>query len=148
MPSIEDAQVVEYFDDLLFHLPFKERFLIRSLVALLELQPLVFIGKRPRLFTQASLEERTENLAAWETSSIFQRRLVFMAIRTILLWAYADSQEVEREMGYVPGTKLTAERKATQAAKIEQMLEPHSILAMSRVREHSLPQEASAKEQA
>lgn len=110
---------MEYFDDLLAHLELKERVLIRALLALLELQSLVFNGTRPRLFTHATPVERTKNLAGWETSSIFQRRLVFMAIRTILLFAYVDSQEVERDMGFVPGTNRTAERQAArmQAAR-------------------------------
>ena len=112
MPTVQEAQVVEYFDDLLAHLELKERMLIRALVLLLELQTLVFNGARPRLFTVASPAERTKNLLGWETSNIFQRRLVFMAIRTILLWAYVDSQEAERDMGFVPGTRRTAERKA------------------------------------
>lgn len=114
MPTVQEAQVVEYFDDLLAHLELKERVLIRALVALLELQSLVFNGTRPRLFTRASQAERTKNLAGWETSAIFQRRLVFMAIRTILLFAYVDSQEVERDMGFVPGTNRTAERQAAR----------------------------------
>lgn len=112
MPTVQEAQVVEYFDDLLAHVELKERVLIRALVALLELQSLVFNGTRPRLFTRASPAERTKNLAGWETSAVFQRRLVFMAIRTILLFAYVDSQEAERDMGFVPGTNRTAERKA------------------------------------
>jgi hypothetical protein len=111
---VQEAQVVEYFDDLLAHLELKERLLIRGLVALLEIQSLVFNGTKPRLFTRASAKERTRNLLGWETSRIFQRRLVFMAIRTILLWAYVDSQEAERDMGFVPGTSRTAERQAAR----------------------------------
>lgn len=114
MPTVQEAQVVEYFDDLLVHLEIKERMLIRGLIALLEIQTLVFNGTRPRLFTRASPEERTKNLLGWETSRIFQRRLVFMAIRTILLWAYVDSQEAERDMGFVPGTDRTQERKVAR----------------------------------
>lgn len=110
MPSVDDAEVVEYFDDLLAHLPFKEKALIRCLIVLLEVQPLAFNGLRPKLFTRATVAERTRNLSGWETSAIFQRRLVFMAIRTLMLWAYADSQEVERGMGFQSGTRRTAER--------------------------------------
>ena len=124
MPSVEEAQVVEYFDDLLVNLPLKEKFLIRSLVALLELQSLFFNGARPKLFTQAEQHEREENLRGWENSRFFQRRMVFMAIRTLLLWAYVDSQEVERQMGYVPGTKRTRERQeAAKAAARRAILE-------------------------
>jgi hypothetical protein len=108
MPSIEEADVVGYFDALLVRLPLKEKFLVRGLLALLEVQSLVFGGLRPRLFTQTPITARIANLAAWEKSNIFERRLTFMAIRTLLLWAYADSQEVERGMGFVPGTHSTA----------------------------------------
>lgn len=110
MPSVDEAEVVEYFDDLLEHLPLKEKVLIRCLIALLEVQMLAFNGLHPKLFSRASPEERTKNLAGWETSSIFQRRLVFMAIRTLLLWGYVDSQEAERDMGFSPGTRRTEER--------------------------------------
>ena len=119
MPSVDEAEVIEYLDDLLSHLQLKERLLIRGLVALLEVQMLALNGLTPRLFTQATFEERTRNLAGWETSRLFQRRLVFMAIRTLLLWAYADSQEVERSMGFVPGTRRTAERQAAIKAAAE-----------------------------
>ncbi len=123
MPTVQEAQVVEYFDDMLEHLELKEQFLIRSLVALLEVQTLVFNGTRPKLFTRASPEERTKNLLGWETSSIFQRRLVFMAIRTMLLWAYVDSQEAERDMGFVPGTRRTAERQQARVEATRRVLE-------------------------
>jgi hypothetical protein len=84
--------------------------LIRCLLALLEVQALAFNGLRPKLFTHATSKERTKNLAGWETSRLFHRRIVFMAIRTLLLWAYVDSQEAERGMGFEPGTSRTARR--------------------------------------
>lgn len=122
MPSVREAEVVEYFDDMLSHLELKERLLIRALIALLEVQTLIFNPWRPTVFTKASLEDRTKNLKGWETSSIFQRRIVFMAIRTMLLFAYVDSQETERSMGLVAGTKRTAERMAERKAEAESLL--------------------------
>lgn len=116
MPTVEEAEVVQYVDDLLAHLPLKEKFLIRGLLALLEVQTLAFNGLQPKLFTQATEEERTRNLAGWETSRIFQRRLVFMAIRTLLLWAYVDSHEAEVGMGLDPGTRAMARRNAARQA--------------------------------
>lgn len=164
MPTVQEAQVVEYFDDLLAHLELKERMLIRALVLLLELQTLVFNGTKPRLFTAASSAERTKNLLGWETSNIFQRRLVFMAIRTILLWAYVDSQEAERDMGFVPGTKRTAERKAAgeraarrsiSMAQGVELIEEESPILTGRLkggpiaqREHAADLSVSPKEQA
>lgn len=108
MPSVDDAGVVGYFDSLLVRLALKEKFLVRGLLGLLEVQCLAFNGLRPRLFTQATLEERITNLSGWEKSNIFHRRLVFMAIRTLLLWAYVDSQEVENGVGFEAGTHATA----------------------------------------
>lgn len=110
MPSVDETEIVEYFDDLLVHLPVKEKLLIRCLLTLLEVQMLVLNGTSPKFFSEASLDERTRNLAGWEASRIFQRRLVFMAIRTLLLWGYVDSQEAERDMGFVSGTRRTRER--------------------------------------
>ncbi len=117
MPTVEEARVVDYFDDLLAHLPLKEKLLIRCLTALLEVQMLAFNGLRPSLFSRAKPEDRTRNLAGWETSSLFQRRLVFMAIRTLLLWAYVDSQEVERSMGLTSGTEATRRRNEERLAE-------------------------------
>lgn len=111
MPSSAEVEVVEYFDDLLVHLPFQEKLLIRGLILLLEVQPLVFNAPRPKLFSRATAEERYQNLRSWEKSSVFQRRLVFMAIRTLLLWAYVDSQEAERDMGLGGGGTGATERR-------------------------------------
>jgi hypothetical protein len=116
MPSVSEAKIVEYFDDLLVHLPFKEKLLIRSLLTLIELQMLAFNGFSPKLFTQASQEERERNLAGWESSSIFQRRIVFMAVRTLLLWAYVDSREFEQSVGYDSGTQATLRRQRQSEA--------------------------------
>lgn len=110
LPTVEETRVVGYFDDLLAHVPLKELILIRSLLALLEVQMLAFNGLRPTLFSRAGRADRARNLAGWGTSRIFQRRLVFMAIRTLLLWAYVDSQPVERSLGFTGGTEATRRR--------------------------------------
>ncbi len=115
MPSVSEAQVVEYVDDLLARLALKERLLVRCLIGLLEVQMLAFNGLSPKLFSRSSQKERTENLKGWESSRIFQRRLVFMAIRTLLLWAYVDSHEAERDMGFLPGTHATRRRNQVRA---------------------------------
>lgn len=125
MPTVEEADVLGYFDSLLSNLQLKEKLLIRSLLALLEVQSLAFNGRRPRLFSQATPNERTRNLAGWEKSRIFQRRLTFMAIRTLLLWAYVDSSETERGMGLIGGTQATARRAAI---KQEGTPPPSSVL--------------------
>lgn len=118
MPSVTEAQVVDYVDELLARLPLKEQILVRALIALLEVQMIAFNGIRPKLFSNASESERLVNLKGWEKSKIFQRRLVFMAIRTLLLWAYVDSHEAERDMGFLPGTHAT--RRRNQARSLVQ----------------------------
>jgi hypothetical protein len=110
MPTVSEAQVVEYVDDLLSRLELKEKVLVRCLITLLEVQMVAFNGLRPKLFSKASEEERIANLKGWEKSNIFQRRMVFMAIRTLLLWAYVDSHEAERDMGFLPGTRAIERR--------------------------------------
>jgi hypothetical protein len=133
MPSVEEAEVVEYVDDLLAHLELKERILVRCLIALLEVQPLIFNGLAPKLFSQASLQEQTKNLRGWETSKVFQRRVVFMAIRTLLLWAYVDSHEAEQGMGLLPGTRALRRRnqalrdKSAPDPALTESLEPVSL---------------------
>ena len=122
MPSVSEAKVVEYFDDLLVHLPFKEKLLIRSLLTPIEVQMLVFNGMSPKLFTRASHEERQRNLEGWESSNIFQRRIVFMAVRTLLLWAYVDSREFEQSVGYDSGTQATL-RRQRQALAVKHTLQ-------------------------
>jgi hypothetical protein len=119
MPTVEEADVLGYFDNLLLNLPLKEKVLIRSLLVLLEVQSLALNGLRPRLFSKATPEERTRNLSAWEKSNIFQRRLTFMAIRTLLLWAYVDSSETEKGMGLVAGTHAMARRAAITHAPVD-----------------------------
>lgn len=116
MPSVQEAQVVEYVDDLLANSSIQEQVLIRCLIALLEVQMIAFNGLRPKLFSRASAAERLLNLKGWEKSSIFQRRLVFMAIRTLLLFAYVDSHEVEKGMGMLPGTHVTRRRNQARHA--------------------------------
>ena len=110
MPSVTEAQVVEYVDDMLARLALKEKVLVRCLIALLEVQMLAFNGLSPKLFSCATAEERTSNLKGWESSRLFQRRLVFMAIRTLLIMAYVDSREAERSMGFLPGTHAIRRR--------------------------------------
>jgi hypothetical protein len=127
MPTVQEVEVVEYFDDLLVHLPLKERLLIRGLLVLLEVQSVALSGLRPKLFTQATFAERTKNIAGWEQSGIFQRRLVFMAIRTLLLWAYADSQETEHAMGFVNGTDRTKARQVEFRSITQRTLQELSI---------------------
>lgn len=118
MPSVTEARVVDYIDELLDRLALKEQLLVRALLALLEVQMVAFNGFRPKLFSKASDSERLSNLKGWEKSKIFQRRLVFMAIRTLLLWAYVDSHEAERDMGFLPGTH--AIRRRNQARSLLQ----------------------------
>lgn len=113
---MQEAQVVEYIDDLLSHSSIQEQVLIRCLIGLLEVQMVAFNGLRPKLFSQASAAERLLNLKGWERSRIFQRRLVFMAIRTLLLFAYVDSHEVEKGMGMLPGTHVTRRRNQARSA--------------------------------
>lgn len=144
MPTVEEAEIIEYVDDLLVHLALKERLLIRSLLALLEVQSLAFSGLSPSLFSRASPEAQTKNLFEWEHSRFFQRRLVFMAIRTLLLWAYADCQEVERDMGFVPGTQAIARRNARLAqARAEQFDAPASSPPSSSTPPSSAPPSAT-----
>lgn len=99
MPSVDEAEIIEYMDDLLVHLPRREALLIRGLLNLIEFQSLALSASSRRLFSQASVEDRLANLAGWESSRFPQRRNIFTAIRTLLLWAYADSQSMEKVIG-------------------------------------------------
>jgi len=136
LPSVQEAQVVEYIDDLLAHSSLQERLLIRCLINLLEVQMVAFNGLRPKLFSRASAAERLLNLKGWETSGIFHRRLVFMAIRTLLVFAYVDSYEVEQGMGQTPGTHVT-ERRNQARALVKQTLSQFDPTITSAATVHS-----------
>ncbi|MCH2108075.1 MAG: hypothetical protein MK135_02010 [Polyangiaceae bacterium] len=116
MPTVQDAKVIDYMDDLLLNLQFQERILIRALLTLVEVQSLAFNGWKPKLFSRATMDERTRNLKGWETSRLFHRRVVFMSIRTLLLWAYVDSREAERGIGLDPESRQEARQAAARRA--------------------------------
>lgn len=104
--SIEDARIVEYLDELFAEIEPRERAMMRSLLMLVEVQSLVFNYRRPRLFTRASAEDRARNLAGWDKSNLYYRRLVFQAIRSLMLWAYVDNPDVEQSIGVERGTSV------------------------------------------
>ncbi|MFK7929874.1 MAG: hypothetical protein AB8H79_16900 [Myxococcota bacterium] len=104
--SVEDAKIVEYLDDLFAEIEPRERIMMRSLFALVEVQSLVFSFKRPSLFSRASPEVRSKNLAGWDKSRLYYRRLVFQAIRSLMLWAYVDNPDVEQSIGVERGTSV------------------------------------------
>lgn len=104
--SVEDARIVEYLDELFAEIEPRERVMMRSLLGLIEVQSLVFNFRRPRLFTRASPEERAKNLAGWDKSNLYYRRLVFQAVRSLMLWAYVDNPDVEQSIGVERGTSV------------------------------------------
>lgn len=111
--SVQDARVVEYIDELLAEVEPRERALMRGMIMLFEVQSVVTNARRgPALFTRASHEDRTRTLEGWDKSNLYPRRTAFMALRSLLLWAYVDNPDVERAIGVERGTAVIDRLKA------------------------------------
>jgi hypothetical protein len=83
------------------------------MLMLFEVQSVVTNARRgPVLFTRASFEDRTRTLQSWEQSNIYLRRTAFMALRSLMLWAYVDNPDVERAIGIERGTAIIERLRA------------------------------------
>ena len=113
--TVQDAEVVEYVDNLLASLQLKERILVRCLFGLFEVQLLVTQPRTAKRFSKASFEERTLSLSQWEKSSLHMQRVAFQALRSLILWAYVDHPTVAQEIGIEPGTTVIARSNIKKA---------------------------------
>lgn len=108
----EEARVVEYIDEILSEAEPQDRVMMRAMFTLFELQSLVTSPFRPSLFSRASSEVREKTLAGWDTSRLYPRRLAFMALRSLMMWAYVDNPVVEQAVGIERGTTVIDRLKA------------------------------------
>lgn len=111
------AHVVAYFEDLLAHLPLREQILLRGLLWGFEAQALVTRPRALSRFTRLSPEDREKSLKAWDQSPLYAGRLLFQALRGILLWAYVDNAEVGEAMGVRRGDVVLDEQREEAARR-------------------------------
>jgi hypothetical protein len=114
--TVQDADVVHYVDTLLSSLQTQERVLVRCLFTLFEIQLIVTQPRAFTRFSKASHQARTRSMAQWEKSPMHLQRIVFQAMRSLILWAYVDHPTVAKEIGIVPGTEFIARQNIRRAA--------------------------------
>ncbi|MSP26287.1 MAG: hypothetical protein EXR75_14255 [Myxococcales bacterium] len=91
------AGIPAYFNGYLVRSATTQRFMIRLLIAYLELSPLVFGPRRAR-FTRLSFEERLVGLGESSTSRYYFRRVCFISMRALMTMGYLANSEVARHM--------------------------------------------------
>lgn len=115
----KEAGIVDYVDDLLFHIPMQERLLIRAMFALFELGPVLIPHPRPGPFTRLKPEHRATHLLGWENSRFFARRTAYSALRSVMMMAYGGNAEVERAMGVINGAEATRAWRERRGSAVE-----------------------------
>ena len=100
-----DAHLPHYVDRHLCALSSAKRFQIRALFALFEHLPLIFPGNEPggrRRFSSLSAASRVSILDRLEVHSNNQVRMVFMALRAVLVLGYLGHPANLRDLGVAP----------------------------------------------
>ncbi|MDF1564747.1 MAG: hypothetical protein P1V51_17025 [Deltaproteobacteria bacterium] len=104
--SGSEAHVVAYFEEMLSFLPLREQIMIRAMLVGFEVQALVTRPRSLSTFSRLSPEERDKSLRFWNDNPLYFARLLFQALRGLLLWAYVDNAEVGQAMGIRPGDEI------------------------------------------
>jgi len=115
----DDARVVAYLEDMLAELPLRERVLLRSLFLAFDAQSLLLRPLSFSRFSSLTPAARKEELERWDRSPYYFARLVFQAMRGVLLWAYVDNPEVGQAMGIEDGAKIIARAQSRDAEPAE-----------------------------
>jgi hypothetical protein len=100
-----EAGVPEYLDTYLVAVPPRQRLLMHALFFLMEHATVFFPAPRPRgwrRFSALSAEQQRAVLEGWRTSSLPPRRLVFLALRSLLTMGYFASPSVMRQLDLHP----------------------------------------------
>jgi hypothetical protein len=100
-----EAGIPVYVDGYLTALPTRQRLLIRALFLLMEQATLLFPAPGWggwRRFSALAPEQRAAVLDGWRGSRLFPRRLVFLALRSILTMGYFSCPSVLRAMELAP----------------------------------------------
>ncbi|MCZ6465590.1 MAG: hypothetical protein O7A09_14765 [Proteobacteria bacterium] len=106
--SGREADLPRWVDDYLVVLPRSKRTQIRLLLLLFEQATLFFPAPGPlwkrgwRRFSALDTEQRSDVLRAWSRSSLYLRRLVFMALRAVLTMGYLGHPATLRHLRLAP----------------------------------------------
>lgn len=105
-----EAGIPAYLDSYVATVPPRQRLLMHALFLLMEQATLVFPAPPPRgwrRFSVLSAEQQRAVLEGWRTSSLAPRRLVFMALRSLLTMGYFACPSVMRRLDIHPAAIAT-----------------------------------------
>ena len=111
--DVRSMGIARRVDDYLMLVPERERYLMRAMFALFEVQHKVRTGTR---FSKAALPERHASLRTWDESNQYYLRMPFQALRSTLILMYMADPEVDRFLGLSPGDEVLARRRRNAAA--------------------------------
>ncbi len=100
-----DAGIPQYLDTYVATVPPRQRVLMHALFFLMEHATVFFPAPPPRgwrRFSALSAEQQRVVLEGWRTSSLAPRRLVFMALRSLLTMGYFACPSVMRRLDLHP----------------------------------------------
>lgn len=99
LPDAREAGVVEYIDELLaMSLPF-ERAQIRGMFQLYDRSFAAFTQRPLARLVDADAEEVSQFIRSWEESPLYQRRMLFEALRSVLMMGWFGSEKVNDAVG-------------------------------------------------
>ncbi len=113
--SGSQAHVADYLEEMLERLPLREQVLLHALLWAFEAQAFVTRPRALARFSRLPPEEREASLRAWDESPFYFGRILFQALRGILLWAYVDNAEVGQAMGVESGEAVLRARRGSSS---------------------------------
>jgi hypothetical protein len=100
-----DAGIPEYIDGYVAAVPSRQKLLMRALFFLMEHVTILFPAPGPggrRRFSGLSDEQRLGALEGWRTSPSYNRRMVFMALRSLITMGYFACPPVLQRLDLSP----------------------------------------------
>jgi len=100
-----DVDMPAFADRYLAALPSRQQLLIRALFLLFEQSTLLWPARGLgafRRFSRLRPEQRERVLRGWSESRLYPRRMLFMALKAVLMLGYVGDPKVLRELGLTP----------------------------------------------
>jgi hypothetical protein len=94
-----------FADRYLAGLPKRQQLLVRALFLFFEQSTLLWPARGIgafRRFSKMSLEQRTRVLRGWNESDLYLRRLIFTALKAVLILGYVGDEDVLQSLGLTP----------------------------------------------
>lgn len=98
----DDVDIVAGVDTYLSRLLAREQKLLRALLGALEQYPRLSFSSKKTL-SELSLDERTEMISSFETSTYSEKRDIGALLRSLVGMAYFEDKRVLRAIGHRPG---------------------------------------------